>query len=832
MDGARFQSGEVCYLLNDSKSTAATLWRQTLGTDALPVPDGTHETVYRYTCDYSVEDVVHIYTNSSEEPQRATVTLHSNPGFLHTTEDVEPDDVQTSVEVFKADARYATPPFKFANHPQERDNFYLAGWNTEPDNTGTFYPTDAEIVPTENVHFYAVWDMKVPAGYAPENEDDDTQLEAITVKLPENVHTFKVYDDGGKDKNYDNQDNGKLTLVAPDGYVLKLTGTISSEPLDKDGELCDYMTVYDGDEDSDDLLTNSHAKEGGVYYSTESGVAEDIGVLISSDNEMTIAFISDYSGNYAGLDLTVTVVPKPEDGTGTEDDPFLIATVDDLKALSDYVAQSPNGNIYVSQTADINMSDADEAIMIGTPEAAFRGNYDGQGYTLTVNYTTDERFCAPFHYTYGCTIRNLKTAGTIRTSNINAGGVVGRNGTASITLENVSSSVTIQSTFSGSAYHGGLVGYAINASLTGCAFTGSLLGPDSHHCGGLLGQKSNTQGSEASFIHCLYAPEEVTVDPGQSYTFAAAAAELATITGCYYTEPLGSPQGTQAIAFTEAPAYLGNQVEDYGLLTAYENGILFEGTYYVAPATVTLADDGNNTTAISNADGYMANVTLQGRTLYKDGKWNTLCLPFDLTLSGSPLDGATARPLTSASISGSTLNLTFGEAVDELKAGTPYIIKWTRADDYADDDAHNITSPVFSGVIIDKADHSYDNMVTGDERVRFLGTYDAQSFDAEDKSILLMGGENTLYYPTAGASLGACRAYFKIGEDGAQARRLTSFSINFGDGDATGIKDLTPAPSPKGEGSEYWYTLDGRRLQAKPSRAGVYINNGVKVVIK
>ena len=80
-----------------------------------------------------------------------------------------------------------------------------------------------------------------------------------------------------------------------------------------------------------------------------------------------------------------------------------------------------------------------------------------------------------------------------------------------------------------------------------------------------------------------------------------------------------------------------------------------------------------------------------------------------------------------------------------------------------DDDAHNIVSPVFSGVTIDvDADGSYDNGISGDNRVRFLGTYKSTAFDAEDKSILLMGGANTLYYPTAGAGIGAQRAYFKI----------------------------------------------------------------------
>ena len=212
-------------------------------------------------------------------------------------------------------------------------------------------------------------------------------------------------------------------------------------------------------------------------------------------------------------------------------------------------------------------------------------------------------------------------------------------------------------------------------------------------------------------------------------------------------------------------------MQNYGIVKAYGNGILFDGKYYVAPASISLANAADNSTTISNANGYVANVTLAARTLYKDGKWNTLCLPFNVTLAGSPLAGATARSLTEASINGSTLTLTFGDAVTTLKAGTPYIIKWTKADDYVDDDEHNIVSPVFSGVTIDKTDRSYDtetasSAVTTDARVRFLGTYKSTTFDAEDKSILLLGGENKLYYPAAGAGIGSCRAYFKIGEDG------------------------------------------------------------------
>ena len=295
-----------------------------------------------------------------------------------------------------------------------------------------------------------------------------------------------------------------------------------------------------------------------------------------------------------------------------------------------------------------------------------------------------------------------------------------------------------------------------------------------------------------------------------------------TIANCYYTGTMGDAQGTQAYAIATAPANLGDAVEDvnYGYIKAYANGLLYGGKYYMAPGAVTLADTGTND--VDGIDGYFANVTLQDRTLYKDGEWNTLCLPFNVVLDGSPLDGAEARPLESASITGTTLNLTFGDLVDELVAGTPYIIKWSSGED--------IVSPVFSGVVIDKTDRGYDNGQSGDQRVRFVGTYDAIAFDSENKSILFMGAENKLFYPESGASIGAQRAYFKIGDSSA-APRLTAFSIDFGDGgETTGI--MTTNLTNRTNSAEAWYTLDGRRLSQKPTAKGIYINKGNKVVIK
>jgi hypothetical protein len=36
----------------------------------------------------------------------------------------------------------------------------------------------------------------------------------------------------------------------------------------------------------------------------------------------------------------------------------------------------------------------------------------------------------------------------------------------------------------------------------------------------------------------------------------------------------------------------------------------------------------------------------------------------------------------------------------------------------------------------------------------------------------------------------------------------------------------------RGPKSDVWYTIDGRRLSGKPTKKGLYIVNGLKVVIK
>jgi len=120
-----------------------------------------------------------------------------------------------------------------------------------------------------------------------------------------------------------------------------------------------------------------------------------------------------------------------------------------------------------------------------------------------------------------------------------------------------------------------------------------------------------------------------------------------------------------------------------------------------------------------------------------------------------------------------------------------------------------------------------------DGKVSFTGCYNPVSIDGEDRSMLYLGTDNTLYYPNAAMSIGAFRAHFKLnGLTAADpSAGVRAFVLNFGDGETTGIISVHDSGFTV-NGSDAWYTIDGRKLDGKPTRAGVYINNGKAVVIK
>ena len=251
-------------------------------------------------------------------------------------------------------------------------------------------------------------------------------------------------------------------------------------------------------------------------------------------------------------------------------------------------------------------------------------------------------------------------------------------------------------------------------------------------------------------------------------------------------------------------------------------------------ALVTLDGNGENTNLINQFDGKYAHVTLNNHTLYKDGTWNTFCLPFDLDpdqFAASPLAGGDVRLFTGSTVDGDNVTLNFteeGEAEGYYSAygypgyvgGMPYIVKWASAS--------NIVNPAFANVTISSVRYSSGDDGTGSVTVQMAGLYDSYQFTADDTSILFIGADNKLNYPLAGATIGAFRGYFTL--DGVSANESESgvkIFTNLDDEDPTGITNIE-----NGADNGDWYDLSGRKLAGKPVQKGIYVNGGRKVTIK
>ena len=171
---------------------------------------------------------------------------------------------------------------------------------------------------------------------------------------------------------------------------------------------------------------------------------------------------------------------------------------------------------------------------------------------------------------------------------------------------------------------------------------------------------------------------------------------------------------------------------------------------------VNVMDAKDNSAVLSGADGKLAHVVLQWRKLWKDGCWNTVCLPFalsaeDIADDHCPLHGASIKTLSGATFQDGVLTLSFSDA-SSIEAGKPYLVKW---DEGEDGDA--VTDPFFPSVTIDNTLRAVS--VDG---VIFRGSFSPVSLTANDKTRLYLGADNKLYRPTSDLVINSCRGYFEL----------------------------------------------------------------------
>ena len=209
----------------------------------------------------------------------------------------------------------------------------------------------------------------------------------------------------------------------------------------------------------------------------------------------------------------------------------------------------------------------------------------------------------------------------------------------------------------------------------------------------------------------------------------------------------------------------------------------------------------------SNADKTV-NVNLT-RTLKAD-VWNTFCVPFDVTVAGSPLKGATIKQIASVTEKDDGAVINFEDAPATLEAGKAYLVRTATA----------IVNPTFNGVTV-------KNVVpancSGNENYQLIGIYSPLNIDASlYGKVFGIDNQNKLAKVKENTSIKGMRAYFLL------ANSATAAKLNFG-GELTGIDAVDNGEAVM---TGKVYNLNGQYVgnSLEGLKKGVYVVNGKKVL--
>lgn len=171
--------------------------------------------------------------------------------------------------------------------------------------------------------------------------------------------------------------------------------------------------------------------------------------------------------------------------------------------------------------------------------------------------------------------------------------------------------------------------------------------------------------------------------------------------------------------------------------------------------------------------------------------WATIVSSYDVTLPAE-VKGYAVTDVTDK-------NVQLSEELTSLKGGEPYLLHSETAGSYTLTRTSDISAPATN--LLQVSDDDTEN-----------GVY-----------VLANGADGAGFYRWMGGKLGAGRVYLPI-SSGAP------MFLPFGYSETTGIGEMSNERSVNGEmRNEGWYTLDGRRLNGKPTQRGLYIYNGKKL---
>lgn len=342
----------------------------------------------------------------------------------------------------------------------------------------------------------------------------------------------------------------------------------------------------------------------------------------------------------------------------------------------------------------------------------------------------------------------------------------------------------------------------------------------------------------------LYLPDgiEVAKKDNGKYIY-----ELAARNADHSSDVQMTTDGAVQFGVNSSSLYLTGSEGPVLSITLKADATLAEGTYQasitkityankeaqtVHPTDVTFSIEVNNQVVLDEESTTVpvaesgANVLVK-RTINAD-EWSTICLPF--AMSSEQVKAAFGDDVKLADFDG--VETTFDDAdnvvnikakfhdVTAIEANHPYIIMVSKKiEKFTVDNVDIIPEE-------DEAYIEFDNGKTGSRRVLFSGFYGTYHAETTLDEFMLFLSENKFWYSKGKTKMKAFRAYFDFVDvltevENAGAR----ISMTFGD-ETTGIGMNGDVDAPTAI-----YDMLGRKVE-KPSRKGLYIKNGEKVVIK
>lgn len=532
---------------------------------------------------------------------------------------------------------------------------------------------------------------------------------------------------------------------------------------------------------------------------------------------------------YSGVAYTLQENVTSLEGSGTATVPYLIKTTDDLDLVASYVNKGkPFTDKFFRLCNDLTYDGrAGNYTAIGYYEdgsngCCFDGVFNGDNHCISGIYIHKDGTASADKYQgiFGWTgenaiVKDLMVRNCTFDGFSNTGAISGRND-GTITYCHVLDGVGVNAVAAGTECHGGIVGYnSVTGSVNRCSSSVSMSELGSATCskvGGIIGL------NEGTMVSCLALDCDI-----QGTTYVGTLMGQNSATDCSNN------------FYSACDLTIAGETMTTSSNIGCGNGALASDITNEDGAVPALRDESDNTTAITlmtdrtdylTLNGFNAatSVDISGRTLFKDGGWNTLCLPFALSaFTGTPLDGATVMTLSDALFNNGTLTLNFVDAT-AIEAGKPYIVKWAK-----DTNHPTIDNPVFEGVTL-----AGDASAVETTTVHFIGSYNPLIISEEgDKKLLYMGGDNKVYYPNGAMNINAFRAYFYLQGDlvcgkPSSTGNINDFVLHFGDGETNAIEN---GILMVGNERDSWFTIDGRKLSGKPTVKGIYIHNGRKEAI-